>query len=444
MSRLAWAERARTFTASTHSAADMFPLVAGAGAPTVGIPVGRHLITGEPVRLDPFGWLGCGLTTNTGMFQLGQPGTGKSALVKRQVLGQVCAGVRPVILGDPKGEYSQLVRDLGGQVIRVGPGLDRINPLDAHALPGVTRQDVRARRLSLLLALCAVVRNRAPVTSGEHLVLATAMDQLAGDDATIPELIRVLRQPSPAMLAAAQVRDRDQYERMTQELLWTLSLLTSGALQGVFDGPSTRRMDPGATAMAIDLSAVTDQVLLGAAMLSSWAWGHAAIAADQEAGGRWLVVMDELWRALRGAPGLVDHADALTRLNRSQGVASLMVTHSLQDLQALPDRHEVAKARGFVERSAIVILSGLPRRELRDVAEVVPLTQAERDLVAGWAGAESWRPGRRHPGRGKYLIKTGHRPGVPVRLELSPAEQRLYDTDPDQSLTATDRSGEKR
>ena len=134
-----------------------------------------------------------------------------------------------------------------------------------------------------------------------------------------------------------------------------------------------------------------------------------------------------------------------TRLNRSQGVASMMVTHSLDDLRALPSPHDVAKAKGFIDRSAIVVLSGLPRRELREVSDVVALTDAECDLVCGWASGDSWHPGRRHPGRGKYLIKAGRRPGLPVQMELTPEEVPLYDTAPrGQSRTATDRAGEYR
>ena len=34
-----------------------------------------------------------------------------------------------------------------------------------------------------------------------------------------------------------------------------------------------------------------------------------------------------------------------------------------------------------------------------------------------------------HPGRGKYLIKTGDRPGLPVAMSLIGDEHRLYDTD---------------
>lgn len=51
-------------------------------------------------------------------------------------------------------------------------------------------------------------------------------------------------------------------------------------------------------------------------MLSTWSYGFAVIDASTslaDAGlrppRRYLAVLDELWRALRGAPGLVDHAE---------------------------------------------------------------------------------------------------------------------------------------
>ncbi len=427
--------RCRTFTAGTDTAAQLFPFVCGAGAPRDGIPVGEHLQWRETVHLDPFAWLARGITTNTGMFQLGQPGTGKSAFAKRQIVGMVAAGVRPVIMGDPKGEYTSLVRALGGQVIRVGRGLDRINPLDSGSLHAVHGSELRAQRLALLLALCAQVRRNHAITNGEEIVLAAAIDELSatGPDPTVPEVLAAVQNPTDRLLHAAQVRSQEQYDEVTRELRWTLGLLVQGSLAGVFDGPSTRSFDATAPAIVIDLSAVHDETLLAAAMLSAWAWGQGAVtgASHRAAGTRWLLIMDELWRALRGAPGLVDHVDALTRLNRSRGVASLMLTHSLQDLESLPDPADVAKAMGFIDRSAVVILSGLPRRELDVVSRVVALSESEKSLVAGWASADRWRPGQQHPGRGKYLIKTGHRPGLPVAMRLTPVEQRLYDTDPD-------------
>ena len=105
--------------ATTTQLCGLFPFVAGSGTPVAGTPVGRHQLWGEVVCLDPLAWLRAGLVTNPGVFVLGQPGTGKSALVKRLVTGAVTFGTRPLILGDTKPDYTRLIRHLGGQVIRI-------------------------------------------------------------------------------------------------------------------------------------------------------------------------------------------------------------------------------------------------------------------------------------------------------------------------------------
>ena len=249
---------------------------------------------------------------------------------------------------------------------------------------------------------------------------------------------RLLRGGGTALFASAAVRTQRDYDTRTRDLVHTLDLLLTGSLAGVFDGPTSAPIDLDAPGVSVDISATAaaGDTLVAAAMLATWSYGFGAVDAANLLADhglaqprRHLLVMDELWRALRGAPGLVDHADALTRLNRARGIASLMITHSLADLEALPTPADRAKARGFIDRSAIVVLGGLPRRELDAVSTVVPLTPRERTLVASWSAAESWQPGVAHPGRGRYLIKTGARPGLVVSLDLTPAERDLYDTD---------------
>jgi hypothetical protein len=132
--RAAHVAAAPEYQATTTQVCGLFPFTAGSGTPAIGTPVGRHQLFGEVVCLDPLAWLRAGLITNPGEFVLGQPGTGKSTLVKRQLTGAVAAGTRVLVLGDTKPDYSMLVEHLGGQVIRVGRGMDRINPLDAGPL----------------------------------------------------------------------------------------------------------------------------------------------------------------------------------------------------------------------------------------------------------------------------------------------------------------------
>ena len=439
------------YQGTTYQLSGLFPFTAGSGAPTVGVPIGRHMLWGEVVCLDPLEWLRVGLVTNPGVFVLGQPGVGKSTIVKRLITGMAAFGTRIIVLGDTKPDYSRLVEYLGGQVIRVGRGLDRINPLDSGPLGAALermsgtdaaklRLEVRGRRLSLLMALCTLVRMDR-VTNTEEVILGRAIDVLTdrfNRDPTVPDVLRLVEEGPDELRAAARARTADDYYRRVDELIPTLALLCEGSLRGVFDGPTSRPIDFDSPAVSVDIShvAAAGDQLVAAAMLSVWAYGFAmvdaaAVLAEHGLAPRrkFLGVMDELWRALRGASGLVEHADALTRLNRQRGMASIMVTHSLADLDALPTEEDRAKAQGFVERSAIKILAGLPPRELERVNEVVKLSEPEQDLVASWAAPEAWLPGTVHPGRGKYLIKTGERPGLPVSLFLVGDEWTLYDTD---------------
>jgi hypothetical protein len=387
------------------------------------------------------------------VFVLGQPGTGKSALVKRLVTGAVSFGTTVLVLGDTKPDYTPLVQHVGGQVIRVGRGLDTINPLDTGPLGTVLakltgpqaqqlRWEVRSRRLALLLALATLVRG-GRISNAEEVILGRAIDLLdernqGRAEPTVPGVLRLIEEGPDVLRSAARADAPGRYANRVADLAFTLDLLCTGSLAGVFDGPTTQPISPDAPAVSVDISAVraAGDKLLTAAMLCTWSYGFGCVdaaAALTELGAEprraYLGVMDELWRALRGAPGLVEHADALTRLNRARGMAHIMITHSLADLDALPTEEDRARARGFLDRSAITILAGLPPRELARVTEVTPLTGPEQALVASWSAPESYQPGARHPGRGKYLIKTGERLGIPVQLTLTGPEHRLYDTD---------------
>ena len=440
------------YQATTTQACGLFPYVAGSGTPAVGTPVGRHQLSGEVVCLDPLAWLRAGLVVNPGEFILGQPGTGKSTLAKRQIAGAVATGTRAIILGDTKPDYTLLTGHLGGQVIRIGRGLDRINPLDSGPLGAALRRmsgadaqalrwEVRSRRLSLLMALCALVRE-ARVTNAEEVVLGRAVDLLDTRNPpvqpTVTDVLAVIGEGPDTLRSAARADTVAGFRDRVAGLSFTLDLLATGSLAGCFDQPTSRPIDLDAPAVSVDISRVgaAGDKLLTAAMLCVWSYGFAmvdgaAALAGQDLAPRrsYLAVMDELWRALRGAPGLVEYADSLTRLNRAKGMGTIMITHSLADLDALPTQADRAKARGFAERCAITVMGGLPPRELARVREVTPLTGPEQELVTSWSAPDSWQPGARHPGRGKYLIKTGERLGIPVELSLVGAEHALYDTD---------------
>ena len=146
----------------------------------------------------------------------------------------------------------------------------------------------------------------------------------------------------------------------------------------------------------------------------------------------YFVILDELWRALRAGRGMVDRVDALTRLNRQRGVGMAMISHTMSDLLALPTEEDRMKAKGFVERSGMVICGGLPAAEMPQLTSAIPLSNAEQDLLISWQDPPTWDPttGREAepPGRGRFLVKVGGRPGMPINVQLTDAELAINDT----------------
>ena len=238
-------------------------------------------------------------------------------------------------------------------------------------------------------------------------------------------------------------RDRGNLERYhdaVDPLIKTLTaMLGRGRVGELFADRTTvpmRRHVP----TVFDLSSIDDgQVdLQRAALIACWsagfgsvAVGHALADAGVEPRLHHLVVMDEAWRALRGGRGMVDRVDSLSRLNRTRGVGTLTISHTLADLEALPDPDDQAKARGLVERAGMVICGGLPDAEMPGLSAIVGLSARERDLLTSWVSPPSWDTSDHAPeppGRGRFLIKIGGRPGLPFRLALTSAERELADS----------------
>jgi hypothetical protein len=442
------------YQATTVQACGLFPFAVSSGAVPAGVPIGRHQLTAEPIGMDLAEWLKIGLVTNTACWVQAQPGAGKSALVKRMITGLVAFGMTAVIPGDLKGEYSPLVAHLGGHVWRLGQGLHALNPLDASFLQEALDQSVgteryrlaetiRSRRCALVEALVSIVRKTYDASdTTERLLLARALDvtvrghQRTGTEPTIPDIVRVLANPTQELRDVLVVEDDRAFLRESRDLRNSLQYLCDGPIRGMFDRPSSVRADLTTRALSLDLQALGSDAsddVVAASMLSSWAWVAAVIDASTAIGRQRTVfrVQDELWKALRAAPGLVDRSDEVTRLGRHRGEVSVQITHSLDDLEALPTEADRAKARGMVSRSDTVVLGGLAHSELDKLSRIVRLTSQEAEMITKWAAPPGWKraEGMPHPGRGKYMIKSGEKLGLPVEMTLTNTEWQLYDTD---------------
>jgi hypothetical protein len=435
----------------------LWPFAAGAGTPMTGVPVGRVLDTGSTLCMDPISWFErANLIHNPSMMILGKPGLGKSSLSRRLALGLAGYGVIPMALGDLKPDYADLIGALGGQIVKLGRGQGALNILDpgetasaAALLSGQDREQLlaqsRGRRLNIVSALVTILRG-SPVVDRERTILHTALrllEERHDGVPVLPDLIKVLDEGPEVLRNIVLARGDDvRYRTAVDPLQVSLMGLLDGPMGDSFSRHTTNpiRLD-NAGGVCIDISGIddTDRELQAAVLLACWSDGFGAIEAAHalsDAGlapqRHFLVILDELWRVLRAGTGLVDRVDALTRLNRQQGVGQLLITHTMADLVALADEADRTKARGFAERAGMVVCAGLPEAEMPALTQVVRMSAREQRLIVDWSTPPSWHPSvgteAEPPGRGKFLLKVGGRPGIGFRVDLTDAERMVGDT----------------
>lgn len=452
----AYVEAAPEWRATSVQVCGLWPFIAGSGSPMIGVPLGKHLFSGTTVCSDPINWFTrAKLISNPGVFLLGLTGRGKSTVVRRMATGLAAQGVNPFVFGDTKPDYVELIRALGGNVVRLGRGEGALNVLDPGAAMSVAARlperdahkllaDAKGRRLNMVSALIELNRQR-PVTDVESLILDTATEVLdsrfAPGEATLGDLVRLLDEGPEELRDVTLSRgDDSDYRAAVDPLQGSVLALTRGALGETFANQTTVALDLSKP-LCIDISGIpeSDAKLQAAVLLACWAEGFAALEANQalaDAGlapqPHALLIVDELWRVMSSAKGMVARVDALTRLNRTRGVGQALITHTLSDMLSLADEEDRQRAIGFAERAGYMILGGLPRRELPMLTQIVGLSGAEADLLADWSAPASWDPvtgtEAEPPGRGRFLIKVGGRPGIPIKVELTASELAVNDT----------------
>ncbi|WP_228785825.1 hypothetical protein [Nocardia terpenica] len=457
------------YRATTAQVAGLWPWSVGAGAPLIGTPLGSHLHTGAPVCFDPMNWFMRGsFITAPSLFVLGLNGFGKSSLVRRIVLGGIAQGITPLILADVKPDYRKMVELVGGQVIDLGYGHGKLNPLAAGVLGTIVprldqvpalqiqvTQELRARQVTLIAGLIELVRG-ARVRDYEETLISTALRILYTEGGYTPDcppimenLLEVIVGGGEQLMLDAGADALEEYHEATKGLRRSLRALTQGPFGAVFNGQTSTPIDTSAVAVCIDVSHIPngDKKLKAAVMLACWADGFASVEAahvlaDAELGPQryFQVVMDELWQVLGLGDFMVDRVDELTRLQRGLATSLIMISHTIKDLQSLGTEAAIAKALGFLERARAKIFGALPPEEIKRLDTTIPFTAAEEEMVTGWSApqaltGEALKPGQARPpapGTGKFLLKIGEdrRPGIPFHMEftISEKESGIHET----------------
>lgn len=390
----------------------------GYRGPYVGLDV---LAGGAEFCWDPFEAYATGAVTNPNCWVLGEPGNGKSSLVKCllwRMAGVYGAGAgrRWLAIADPKGEYVELADRLGLAVVRLAPGGSvRVNPLaESSVRAGEAHDQAVLRRAELVAALVSTVLGR-PLTQLEDAVAFAAVEELAQrrGESTLADLAALLAMPSPTMVERLR-RPASELAGELATLAYALDKLVTRSLRGMFDGRSNVSVSGDGPGLVLDLSAIPlDSDALPLVMVAAAGWLSHLLAVP---GPQRVQVLDEAW-ALLGNRHTAGYLQSCFKLGRTYGVANICVAHRPSDLGAqADDGTATAKiAAGLLADAATTIVLRQAPDQLDAAARSFGLTDPERAIVG-------------HLARGRALWKVGGRTAV-VQHVLSSAEVALCDTD---------------
>ena len=373
--------------ATTAHLCSAYPFLGEAGLGARGIYIGTNVLTGGgSFAYDPFTAYADGLLTNPNVIVAGEVGMGKSTAIKTFVYRSVGTFGRWVAIVDPKGEYGPLADALGLSVLKLHPGgQTRINPLDLGPAGAADSPEELARRQSELLAALlgqVLQRDLQPI---EDALLSWALAELAQSPAlaepTLSDVVRVMSDPTPDMARRAKLT-ADELTHAAAHAIYALGKLIERSLRGMFDGPTTVRIDWDGPGLVLDLSAVfQDREALSLVLLAATAWLQAVLA--RPVGPHRLQVLDEAW-ALFGNERTAKYLQSCWKLSRAYGVANVAVIHRLSDLRAqADDGTSTAKvAMGLLADTQTRVLFRQSSDQTTEARELLGLTGVEADLLS--------------------------------------------------------------
>ncbi|MCZ7537863.1 MAG: ATP-binding protein [Acidimicrobiia bacterium] len=415
--------RLRYHQGTTAHVASIYPFSVQSSFGHRGTYIGLDLLAGGgEFCWDPFEAYASGIVTNPNGWILGEPGNGKSALVKCVLWRQAAIygtgpGGRWTAIADPKGEYAALAEHLGLTTVKLSPGGSAtINPLAPGPAAEHEPEDRQVlRRAEMCTALVGTVLERT-LTQLEDAVVFAAVEQLTTAplrEPTLADVARLVANPTETMVARLRSSERDLVAE-TATVAYALDKLLSRSLRGMFDGRSTVPLRWDGPGVVLDLSAVPlDSDALPLVMVAAAGWFQQLMACP---GPQRVQILDEAW-ALLGNRHTAGYLQTSFKLGRTYGVANLCITHRASDLVAQADDGTATSkiAAGLLADSATKIILRQAPDQLDAAVAHFGLTAPEASIVG-------------QLGRGRALWKLGGRTAV-VQHVLGPGEIEITDTD---------------
>lgn len=326
--------------------------------------------------------------TGPNMTVMGELGKGKSTTVQVYLRRQ-WEFERFIRVIDPRGEYRNLARDLGGQIIRLERGGNvTLNPLESPE----TRHE--------LLRSVAAATMRRDLNEREPALLNTALDA-CGENPILPRVLDLLFRPTEAMADEVGTTTR-RFAAEARDVAMALQPLCKGDLKGLFDGPTSEGMDFDNRFILLDLSVWWTSQTLGILMTCAMSFLQAQIDRHYKTGDllgkppKSILVVDEAWKILT-LPGVSAWLQERFKISRKEAQQNIAILHGLRDFDSAGDEGTrlTKLAQGLVKDCKTFVLFATGEDDSRAIKQLLGLSEVEREVLVNGLdrGSALWRIG---------------------------------------------------
>lgn len=331
-------------------------------------------------------WKRGGDRVNSNMVILGQAGSGKSTVIKSTAIVEYKNGTK-VLFIDPEGEYKELCRNLGGDIINASGGGQKLNPLQIRPAPKDTDDEDSADTIPELVSHIKYLETffalyRPGLTDIQKSILNKSLIEVYklhdidfDTDITklTPEDYPIISDLYTYISAEAKKSKNEDYK--------TLSILLEdiavGADSYIWNGHTT--INPKSNCIVLDTSGlqdVSDEVKRAQYYnLLSWCWAQMSRSRTEKVA----LFADEAYLMIdTRVPQALTFLRNVEKRSRKYMAALVLISHSVVDFL---DPSIKMYGQALLDIPCYKILFGADGENLRQQAELFKLTQAEEELL---------------------------------------------------------------
>lgn len=380
----------------TTSLASTFPFSSGMLTQDKGVMYGTNAQNGSLIIFDRF------TLENANEVVFGKSGSGKSYLIKLEVMRQFMFGAEVIII-DPEGEYEALTKSLGGEYVsfNLQSGV-KMNPFDLSGLYEEGENELGLKILSLHALFKIIMGNLDPSHDAildRALVETYKQKGITTDPATQKNTPPILEDLYKVLLS--------MQDEKAQELALRLEKFIKGSLAGIFNQQSNFDIKNPLTAFSVkaleeELRPVAMHIIL------DFIWTKVRKSLKKR-----LLVLDEAWYIMKHE----DSASFVYGIAKRARKYYLALTTATQDVQ---DFLSTDYGKAVLSNSSLQILLKQSPTEIDLVAKIFYLSEGEKQMLLG-AGI----------GEGLFFAGLSH---VGIKVLASQKEHNLITSNPEELL----------